>query len=463
MQSVLTITASVSPGAPRSLADLAPEESSGLRRIAIRTGGRRHGPITRLVSPSDIGHAIKPFVFLDHATIDPGNQPAFGIHPHSGLATLTTVLAGKIAYEDTTGKKGMLPTGGLEWMKAGSGVWHDGSVLPGEPTRVFQLWIALPPSQENSPPESQYIAPSEVQSEGPVRVILGSAERRVPFGHLRASITSTFAWMTDNDGGTSHRQAIPWRGWPWTTVGCWLPNPSTQDNSSHSRKPTPAQLSCKPLAPPHSSSARRSNTHIPWFSVTTLCTRPKQLWRAARPRSAESAANCAGKGAFDSHISHQSQSMEVLMSISTTTASASPSASSQEASPSTLAKVSELAGRILLATLFLVSGLGKVGSYAATATYMSSLGVPGGLLPLVIATEVIGGLAIMMGWKTRITAFLLAGFTLLTAFVFHNNFADQVQSIMFLKNVSIAGAFLLLVGRGAGSLSIDHWLARRPL
>ncbi len=151
------------------------------------------------------------------------------------------------------------------------------------------------------------------------------------------------------------------------------------------------------------------------------------------------------------------------MSISTTTASASPSASSQEASPSTLAKVSELAGRILLATLFLVSGLGKVGSYAATATYMSSLGVPGGLLPLVIATEVIGGLAIMMGWKTRITAFLLAGFTLLTAFVFHNNFADQVQSIMFLKNVSIAGAFLLLVGRGAGSLSIDHWLARRPL
>lgn len=149
------------------------------------------------------------------------------------------------------------------------------------------------------------------------------------------------------------------------------------------------------------------------------------------------------------------------MSIPTGAALAAPSASSQEASPSTLAKVSELVGRILLAALFLISGLGKIGGYAATAAYMSSLGVPGALLPLVIATEVIGGIAIMVGWKTRITAFLLAGFTLLTAFVFHNNFADQTQAIMFLKNVSITGAFLLLVGRGAGSLSIDHWLARR--
>jgi putative oxidoreductase len=142
---------------------------------------------------------------------------------------------------------------------------------------------------------------------------------------------------------------------------------------------------------------------------------------------------------------------------------ADSSTSSKEATPSTLAKVSELAGRILLAALFLVSGLGKIGGYAATAAYMSSLGVPGALLPLVIATEVFGSIAIMLGWKTRMTAFLLAGFTLLTAFVFHNNFADQVQSIMFLKNVSIAGAFLVLVGRGAGSLSIDHRLARRPV
>jgi len=120
----------------------------------------------------------------------------------------------------------------------------------------------------------------------------------------------------------------------------------------------------------------------------------------------------------------------------------------------------ELAGRILLAALFLLSGLGKIGSYSATAAYMSSVGVPAALLPLVIATEVGGAISIIVGWKTRITAFLLAGFTALTALTFHTNFADQIQMVMFLKNVSIAGAFLLLVANGAGPLSLDRRLAR---
>src|SRR5258705_13549420 len=108
--------------------DNAPElaVSDGTRRIALTTSGRRHGPITRLVSPSDIGELIKPFVFLDHFEIAPRPGPLFGVHPHSGIATLTVVLRGGLAYEDTTGKKGLVPTGGLEWMKAGNGVWHDG-------------------------------------------------------------------------------------------------------------------------------------------------------------------------------------------------------------------------------------------------------------------------------------------------------------------------------------------------
>jgi redox-sensitive bicupin YhaK (pirin superfamily) len=143
------------------------------RRIALTTRGRRHGPITRLVSPSDIGELIKPFVFLDHAEVAPRAGPLFGIHPHSGIATLTTVLGGGLAYEDTTGKSGTVPTGGLEWMKAGNGVWHDGAPTPGAPLRGFQLWIALPAAEENAPPESRYIAPEDVQEEGPVRVILG--------------------------------------------------------------------------------------------------------------------------------------------------------------------------------------------------------------------------------------------------------------------------------------------------
>src|SRR3984893_11293529 len=96
------------------------------RRIALSTRGRRHGPITRLVSPSDIGELIKPFVFLDHAEVAPRPEPFFGIHPHSGIATLTTVLRGGMVYEDTTGKTGSVPTGALEWMKAGNGGGHDG-------------------------------------------------------------------------------------------------------------------------------------------------------------------------------------------------------------------------------------------------------------------------------------------------------------------------------------------------
>ena len=127
---------------------------------------------------------------------------------------------------------------------------------------------------------------------------------------------------------------------------------------------------------------------------------------------------------------------------------------------STLESSAELVGRILLASLFLLSGLSKLGAYGATATYMSSAGVPGALLPAVIAVELLGSLAVIVGWKTRVAAALLAGFSLLAAFLFHNNFADQIQMIMFLKNVSITGAFLLLIAKGAGPLSIDRRFAR---
>src|SRR6266436_3020720 len=122
----------------------------------------------------------------------------------------------------------------------------------------------------------------------------------------------------------------------------------------------------------------------------------------------------------------------------------------------TLASTAEVAGRFLLALLFLISGLGKLGAYGSTAAYMSATGIPGALLPAVIATEVFGALAIMLGWKTRVIAALLAGFSVLTAVAFHNNFADQIQMVMFLKNVSIGGGFLLLVANGAGSFSIDR-------
>jgi redox-sensitive bicupin YhaK (pirin superfamily) len=173
----------------------------GPRRIAFHTDGHQHGPVVRLISPSDIGEVIKPFVFLDHGEIEPTRQPVFGIHPHSGIATLTVLLSGAIAYEDTTGRKGELAAGGLEWMKAGNGVWHDGKVLPGEPVRFYQLWIALPAPQENSPPESQYISPDAVQEDGPVRVILGrfggtGSPIRAPEGinYLHVRLTDGQRW-----------------------------------------------------------------------------------------------------------------------------------------------------------------------------------------------------------------------------------------------------------------------------
>lgn len=128
---------------------------------------------------------------------------------------------------------------------------------------------------------------------------------------------------------------------------------------------------------------------------------------------------------------------------------------------SALQKFSELSGRILLGAIFLISGLGKIGAYAGTAGYMASIGVPGALLPAVIALEVLGAIAIIIGWKTRIAAVLLAGFTLLAGVLFHSNFSDQVQMIMFLKNVAIAGGFLLLAANGPGALSLDRRLAKQ--
>jgi putative oxidoreductase len=125
-----------------------------------------------------------------------------------------------------------------------------------------------------------------------------------------------------------------------------------------------------------------------------------------------------------------------------------------------LSKYAELGGRVFLAALFLLSGLGKLGAYTATAGYMASQGVSGWLLPLVIATEIGGGLAIALGWKTRVAAFLLAGFTLVSALIFHTHFADQNQMINFWKNVAIAGGFLQLVVNGAGPLSLDNRFGR---
>jgi redox-sensitive bicupin YhaK (pirin superfamily) len=143
------------------------------RRVAYRTRGYALGPITRLVSPSDVGQLIKPFVFLDYFDIEPKRAPAFGFHPHSGIATLTLVLEGRISYEETSGTKGTIEPGGVEWMRAAGGVWHTGGVAGTARAKGYQLWIALPPEMESIEPEAQYLGAQHFQADGPARVILG--------------------------------------------------------------------------------------------------------------------------------------------------------------------------------------------------------------------------------------------------------------------------------------------------
>jgi len=143
------------------------------RRISYRTRGHTHGPITRLVSPSDVGELIKPFVFLDYFEVDPKRMSAVGFHPHSGIATLSLILEGRISYEETSGSNGIIEPGGVEWMRAGGGVWHTGSAVGSARVKGYQLWVALPPEMENLESAGQYLGGEHFQSQGPARVILG--------------------------------------------------------------------------------------------------------------------------------------------------------------------------------------------------------------------------------------------------------------------------------------------------
>jgi putative oxidoreductase len=121
-------------------------------------------------------------------------------------------------------------------------------------------------------------------------------------------------------------------------------------------------------------------------------------------------------------------------------------------------KYANLTARILVAQLFLLAGFSKITGYSGTQSYMEAMGVPGVLLPLVILLEVGGGLALILGWQTRIISLALAGFTLLAAFIFHSNFADQMQMIMFMKNIAITGGLLAIsVQDVRHSIGIDHW------
>ena len=118
-------------------------------------------------------------------------------------------------------------------------------------------------------------------------------------------------------------------------------------------------------------------------------------------------------------------------------------------------------GRLFLSMIFIFSGFTKITGYAATQGYMESMGVPGMLLPLVIAVELFGGIAILLGFKARLVAVLMAGFSIFSALLFHQFWIDESQMNPFMKNIAMAGGFLMIFAHGSGAYSIDNSNHRR--
>ncbi|WP_426119105.1 pirin family protein [Pseudomonas sp. DSP3-2-2] len=152
------------------------------RPITHRTRGHGHGPIIRLMSPSDLGQFAKPFVFLDLFDADKSTIQAMAdmpLHPHSGIATVTVPVEGAVHYEDpANGTSGTLGYGAVEWARAGGGMWHGKELSAADVPRLqgFQLWLALPSELENGEQESRYIEAQHMRQAGPAHIIVGNHE-----------------------------------------------------------------------------------------------------------------------------------------------------------------------------------------------------------------------------------------------------------------------------------------------
>ena len=120
-----------------------------------------------------------------------------------------------------------------------------------------------------------------------------------------------------------------------------------------------------------------------------------------------------------------------------------------------MANIADLIGRILISALFLLNGIFKISNYDGTIGWMESFGMPGILLIPAIILEIAGPVLIIIGYKTKLAAGLLSLFCIATAFIFHNDFANQMQLTSFLKNIALAGGFLILFVNGAKDFSVD--------
>ena len=121
-----------------------------------------------------------------------------------------------------------------------------------------------------------------------------------------------------------------------------------------------------------------------------------------------------------------------------------------------MVNIADLIGRILISALFLLNGIFKISNYDGTVGWMESFGMPGILLIPAIILEIAGPVLIVIGYKTKLAAGLLSLFCIATAFIFHNDFANQMQLTSFLKNIALAGGFLILFVNGAKGFSLDN-------
>lgn len=155
-----------------------PHQAPRPRAISHRTRGHGHGPIVRLMSPSDLGRVLKPFVFLDLFEMEAAAVGQMDLHPHSGIATVTLLTRGDVRFDEPEAGRGTIGYGGVEWMRAGGGAWHGKEMTRGQAPRIqgFQLWIALGPEQENQPGESQYVEARQMPVVGAATVILGELD-----------------------------------------------------------------------------------------------------------------------------------------------------------------------------------------------------------------------------------------------------------------------------------------------
>ena len=189
------------------------------REIAMHTRGETHGPVTRLMSPGDLGQVIKPFIFFDDANIPSRAGSGFGMHPHSGIATVTLVLSGSVWINDTVGTSAVLGAGDVEWMRASAGAWHEAAPRGDDGIKGLQLWLAMPPHLENAAPFSSHITANQVPRIGPAQLLLGKyqgATGPVPHfegvNYLNVELNAGETWQYEPPAGHSVAWIYVYRG-----------------------------------------------------------------------------------------------------------------------------------------------------------------------------------------------------------------------------------------------------------